>query len=79
MHYEGQYKLRSHNTSYCLSEVVTKSGLTVSAFLFYCVDLCTIFTTTYRLQITSTEHILQKMKNVGRDMFFASKTIFNFD
>jgi hypothetical protein len=29
MHCEGKYKLRSHNTSYCLIEVVTKAGLTV--------------------------------------------------
>jgi len=26
---EGNKKLRSHNTSYCLREVVTKAGLTV--------------------------------------------------
>ena len=30
MHCEGKLKLRSHNTSYCLIEVVTKAGLTVS-------------------------------------------------
>ena len=29
MHCEGKLKLRSHNTSYCLTEVVTKAGLTV--------------------------------------------------
>ena len=29
MHFEGKLKLRSHNTSYCLIEVVTKAGLTV--------------------------------------------------
>jgi len=29
MHYEEKLKLRSHNTSYCLIEVVTKAGLTV--------------------------------------------------
>jgi len=29
MHCEGKLKLRSHNTSYCLIEVVTKAGLTV--------------------------------------------------
>jgi hypothetical protein len=29
MYYEGKLKLRSHNTSYCLIEVVTKAGLTV--------------------------------------------------
>jgi len=29
MHYEGELKLRSHNTSCCLIEVVTKAGLTV--------------------------------------------------
>jgi hypothetical protein len=28
MHCEGKIKLRSHNTSYCLVEVVTKAGLT---------------------------------------------------
>jgi hypothetical protein len=28
MHCEGKKKLRSHNTSYCLIEVVTKAGLT---------------------------------------------------
>ena len=26
---EGKLQLRSHNTSYCLIEVVTKAGLTV--------------------------------------------------
>jgi len=30
MHYEGKPKLSSHNTSYCLIEVVAKAGLTVS-------------------------------------------------
>jgi len=29
IHCEGKLKLRSHNTSYCLIEVVTKAGLTV--------------------------------------------------
>jgi hypothetical protein len=29
MHCEGKLKLRSHHTSYCLIEVVTKTGLTV--------------------------------------------------
>jgi hypothetical protein len=29
MHCEGKFKLRSHKTSYCLKEVVTKAGLTV--------------------------------------------------
>jgi hypothetical protein len=29
MHYEGKLKLSSHDTSYCLTEVVTKAGLTV--------------------------------------------------
>jgi len=29
MHCEVKLKLRSHNTSYCLIEVVTKAGLTV--------------------------------------------------
>jgi hypothetical protein len=29
MHCEGKLKLKSHNTSYCLIEVVTKAGLTV--------------------------------------------------
>jgi len=29
MHCEGQLKSRSHNTSYCLIEVVTKAVLTV--------------------------------------------------
>ena len=29
MHCEWKWKLRSHNTSYCLIEVVTKAGLTV--------------------------------------------------
>ena len=32
MHCEGKLKLRSHNTSYCLIEVVTKAGLTVYKF-----------------------------------------------
>jgi len=30
MHCEGKFKLRSRNTSYCLIEVVTQAGLTVS-------------------------------------------------
>ena len=29
MHCEGKLNLKSHNTSYCLIEVVTKAGLTV--------------------------------------------------
>jgi len=29
MHCEGKLKLKSQNTSYCLTEVVTKAGLTV--------------------------------------------------
>ena len=29
MHCVGKLKLRSHNTSYCLIEVVTKAGWTV--------------------------------------------------
>jgi len=29
MYWEGKLKLKSHNTSYCLIEVVTKVGLTV--------------------------------------------------
>ena len=29
MHCEGGVKLSSHNTSYCLIDVVTKAGLTV--------------------------------------------------
>jgi hypothetical protein len=29
MHCAGKLKLRPHNTSYCLIEVVTKAGLTV--------------------------------------------------
>jgi hypothetical protein len=32
MHCEGKLKLRSHTTSYCLIEVVTKAGLTVYKF-----------------------------------------------
>ena len=30
MHCEGKLKLRSHNTSYCFIEVVTKVGMTLS-------------------------------------------------
>jgi hypothetical protein len=30
MHCEGKLKLRSHNTSYCLIEMVCKAGLTVN-------------------------------------------------
>jgi hypothetical protein len=30
MHCEGKLKLKSHNTSCCLIEVVTKAGLTVT-------------------------------------------------
>jgi len=33
MQCEGKLKLRSHNTSYCLIEVVTKAGLTVDGFM----------------------------------------------
>jgi len=29
MHCKGNFKLWSHNTSYCLIDVVTKAGLTV--------------------------------------------------
>ena len=32
MQCEGKLKLISHNASYCLIEVVTKTGLTVLAF-----------------------------------------------
>jgi hypothetical protein len=35
MHCEGKLNLKSHNTSYCLIEVVTKAGLTVSPFVHY--------------------------------------------
>jgi len=28
MNFEGKLKLKSHNASYCLIEVVTKAGLT---------------------------------------------------
>jgi len=38
MHCEGNSKLRSHNTSYCLIEVVTEAGLTV----LYCTTNLTI-------------------------------------
>jgi len=30
MNYEGQLRLGSHNASYCLREVVTKAGLSLS-------------------------------------------------
>jgi len=30
MHCEGKLKLKSHNASYCLIEVVTNAGLTVT-------------------------------------------------
>jgi len=33
MHCEGRLELRSHNTGYCLIEVVTKAGLTVVVYL----------------------------------------------
>jgi len=33
MQYEGKSKLRSHNTSYCLIEVITKAGLNVLIYL----------------------------------------------
>jgi hypothetical protein len=32
MYCEGKLKLKSHNTSYCLIEVVTKEGLTIYVF-----------------------------------------------
>ena len=35
MHCEWKEKLRSHNTSYCLIEVVTKAGLIVYLYLLY--------------------------------------------
>ena len=41
MHYEGKLKVRSHNTSYCELEVVTKAGLTVG--LWCLTPLSTIF------------------------------------
>ena len=34
MHDEEKLKLRLHNTSYCLIEVVTKAGLTVKTDLY---------------------------------------------
>jgi hypothetical protein len=33
MHCKGKLKFKSHNTSYCLIEVVTKAALTVVLFL----------------------------------------------
>jgi len=33
MQCEGKLKLRSHNTSYCLIEVVTKAGLTLYIYI----------------------------------------------
>jgi hypothetical protein len=33
MQCEGKLKLRSHTTSYCLTEVVTKAGLTLHFYL----------------------------------------------
>jgi hypothetical protein len=41
MHCDGKLKLKSHNTSSCLIEVVTKAGLTVGCECFY---LCRLFT-----------------------------------
>jgi len=35
MHCEGKLNLKSHNTSYCLIEVVTKAGLTKSFCALY--------------------------------------------
>jgi len=35
MHCEGKLKLTSHNTSYCLIEVVTKAGLTILFNLYF--------------------------------------------
>jgi hypothetical protein len=35
MQCEGTLELRSHNTSYCLIEVVTKAGLTVVTFVYH--------------------------------------------
>jgi hypothetical protein len=35
MHCEGKLQLRSHNTSYCLIEVVTKAGLTVLPLMLW--------------------------------------------
>jgi hypothetical protein len=39
MHYKGKLKLKSHNTSYCLIEVATKAGLTVSGFFYLLVHV----------------------------------------
>jgi len=40
MHFEGKLILWSHNTSYCLREVVTKAGLTVYiACIFFMINL----------------------------------------
>ena len=36
MYCERKLKLRSHNTSYCLIEVVTKAGLTISILDYEC-------------------------------------------
>ena len=33
MHCEGKWKLRSHNTSYCLIELITKASVTIYVFI----------------------------------------------
>jgi hypothetical protein len=53
MHCEGKFKLRSHNTSYCLIEVVSKAGLIVFIFVFQFVLNVLVLYDVQR-QITST-------------------------
>jgi hypothetical protein len=43
MHCEGKLKFRSHNTSYCLIEMVTKADLTVHQFIWVVVCLSKTF------------------------------------
>jgi hypothetical protein len=62
MHCEGKLKLRSHNISYCLIEVVTKAGLTVHVYViarttqtyFWCHDITEILSKVAINTITMT-------------------------
>ena len=57
MHCKGNLKLRSHNTSYCLIEVVTKAGLTVVG------NMCTNFFANDR-RTGQIQHICQKCREI---------------
>ena len=66
MHCERKLKLRQHNTSYCLIEVVTKAGLTVvhsfSVKTTLTLQNFKTYITYSKADITNFRHPLQKFK-----------------